>query len=71
MLVWGIFVDEGRISQCLSDYGPDRVKVEISTLSNGYDLRKASVCTALLRRRELEKPDKFCMAPPRDPWSQF
>ena len=33
-VIWEIFVDEGRLSQCLEKYGSDRVTVEQFSLNN-------------------------------------
>ena len=69
---WEIFVDEGRVSQCLSaPEFADKVSVEIFTLQTGYDFTKRAHRRHVLRRRREEKPDEILMAPPCTAFSQI
>ena len=67
-VIWEVFVDEGRLSQCLEKYGSDRVTVEQFSLSNGCDFLDDITCQNLIARRDAEKPDEIFMARPCDPW---
>ena len=70
-VIWEIFVDEGRLSQCLEKYGSDRVTDEQFSLNNGNDFLDDIARQNLIAGRDSEKPDEIFMAPLCGPWRQM
>ena len=67
-VIWEVFVDEGNFSKQCAVLDPD-AKVQIFSLSTGWDFRKRSDRQEFEDLRAREAPDHILFAPPCTAWS--